>query len=200
MTGVDPKSLPAVVQAVQEMYRGCLTIYTDHIDLKKIKEWRDATGIEPSEETVQAGYRKYAEQVAMGAFRFLRKIISVRPNLPEAFVQEIYQKYFGWDRFYDMAALREETGVIPEIAEETVQAKYSELFGFPDSSSLNLIDRLRTATGIEPRLPEEDIQHVYEKDAKSGIVWRIKQIREITGIEPSEKVYQTFISFLELKN
>lgn len=158
-TKIEPKLSK---DAIEEGYKGL--VGQGRIDqLAKLIKF---TGIGPSEEIIQAGYRTYLSGYS--------EMTGTGIDLGIKHTKE----------------LLELTQIKP--SEDTVQSAYNYIF---NEKLLGLIKDLEKITGVKPKILDE-IQELYKTYAKNGKFYSMQHGINSTEIKPSGEVYNIFIESL----
>jgi cob(I)alamin adenosyltransferase len=166
--------------------------------LEDLKALQGVTSIKPSRYSTQKGYITFIQEDRFNLVRELQEITRIRP--PKKIVQERHRTYLQRGALGYLSMLMHATKIYPHW-EDILQGyrfflqelkKAKEIY-----SILGALDQMKSLCGMVLNVPPEDvIQEAYMVCVKKGLLDKLNELQEVTGIKPSEKVQRALINEL----
>ncbi len=188
LTGIEPNISEDKIQEIYRLY--ILGGYKDEILYVK-KRFK----VDPSEKVVRETYRLNLKVGYIDNIVSTSEVISIKPYFTEEEVQKAYKNYLISGKLDSIPKLEHLTGIKPDFTEEEVLRKYEYYLSVEDSDK---IVRLREVTKTEfPESLKIFLQTTYRSLVKKGEFYRLKLLKESTGVEPDEETYRALKEYIE---
>lgn len=186
----DKTNIDISENLIQNIYE----IFLKEDRFHNLEELIRVTGAHPKESLIQEFYKKYIDEEKEDALSNLQKITEI--PFSEDMIQDRYSDYVKKGRLYSLENLEETTKIKPSLSQEAVQEGYDK---FTRWGAMDQIEKLQKRTGVKPSFSEEAVQEGYAyliergfEEIKNKI--NIRELKEVTGISPSEDMVQKFYS------
>ncbi|MDO8511447.1 MAG: hypothetical protein Q7S55_04755 [Nanoarchaeota archaeon] len=175
-------------------------------DFKVLGEIAELTGVKIPENLVQAKYLRIVERIptakkyedvqdayyAAKDIKRLFKATEIKAKLPEDIVQSVYGMILRESELTFMGAqamegLYEVTDISLNIPDIKTQEIFKRLLAEGNSENIGILKKI---SQTEPEFSYEDVQKAYSAAVGTHFdtIKRLRAIKDLTGIDPSEKV------------
>jgi hypothetical protein len=142
-------------------------------------------------EDFQEDYAETLKKATLG--HGIDEFFEEHKDITNSTVQAVYRHFFRQGELAGVCTLYCITGIAPEIS----RAFFGEICSYYISNFKAVkLQNLKKITKQEIRFDAEQIQKVYLKCIPEGRLRKLLILREMSGIEPSEEVYEKFIDFI----
>lgn len=181
ITGIDHGMVP---EAIQKKYVEDIKSHNKNY----AEKWMECFGVGLSSDSLQTLYEFYIEKGHFGLVHDLRENYGEIPD--KEYANKMFVKFLS-DDVGDASSLKSALGFGPKLSENEIEDLYDVLLS---GHVMYDLDNLKSITDGMPS--EELVQKYYEKYISERSFHSFNKLKEFSGIDPGEEVYNALIDML----